>query len=140
MKRIKINNAELDMEELKSRQELMAYFNENGPTHSALMDFCEEYRGKYGNELCWSYPISDGKHLGTFLVLVKEGILSLPYDDADKVGYELFCVDDAVMFEDYADMDIFIDDWIMFHTDLLQAMKAMRDYLYNEEVAEDGKN
>ena len=84
MKTIKINGAELDMEELRSRQELMAYFNENGPTHSALMDFCEEYREKYGNELCWSYPISDGKHLGTFLVLVKEGILSLPYDDADK--------------------------------------------------------
>lgn len=30
-------------------------------------------------------------------------------------------------------MDIFIDDWNMFHTDLLQAMKAMRDYLYNKE-------
>lgn len=133
MKKIKINGTELDMEELRSRQELMAYFNENGPTHSALMDFCEEYREKYGNELCWSYPISDGKHLGTFLVLVKEGILSLPYDDADKVGYELFCVNDAVMFGDYADMDIFIDDWNLFHTDLLQAMKAMRDYLYNEE-------
>ncbi len=140
MKRIKINGAELDMEKLKSRQELMAYFNENSPTHSALMDFCEEYREKYGNELCWSYPISDGKHLGTFLVLVKEGILSLPYNDADKVGYELFCVDDVVMFEDYGDMEIFIDDWNTFHTDLLQAMKAMRDYLYNRKVVEDGKN
>lgn len=140
MKTIKINGTELDMEKLRSRQELVAYFNENGPTHSALMDFCEEYREKYGNELCWRYPISDGKHLGTFLVLVKEGVLSLPYDDADKVDYELFCIDDAVMFKDYADMDIFIDDWNMFHTDLLQAMEAMRDYLYNEEVPDHGKN
>ena len=41
MKMIKINGTELDMEDLRSRQELMAYFNENGPTHSALMDFCE---------------------------------------------------------------------------------------------------
>ena len=71
---------------------------------------------------------------------MKEGILSLPYDDADKVDYELFCVDDAVMFVDYADMDIFIDDWNLFHTDLLQAMEAMRDYLYNEEVPDHGKN
>ena len=66
--------------------------------------------------------------------------MSLPYDDADKVDYELFCVDDAVMFGDYADMDIFIDDWNLFHTDLLQAMEAMRDYLYNEEVPGHGKN
>ncbi len=127
----------LNVEELRSRQELLDYFNENGPTHSALMDFCEEDREKYGNELCWPYPISDGKHLGTFFVLVREGVLSLPYDDADKVDYELFCMDDAALFEDYADMEIFMDDWKLFHNDLMQAMTAMRDYLYNQEVQSD---
>ncbi len=140
MKKIKIGDLTLNVEELRSRQELLDYFNENGPTHSALMDFCEEYREKYGNELCWPYPISDGKHLGTFFMLVREGILSLPYDDADKVDYELFCVDDAALFEDYADMEIFMDDWKLFHNDLMQAMTAMRDYLYNQEVQSDGRN
>lgn len=140
MKNIKIGDLTLDLEELRSRQELLDYFNENGPTHSALMDFCEEYREKYGNELCWPYPISDGKHLGTFFVLVREGVLSLPYDDADKVDYELFCTDDVVLFEDYADMDLFMDDWKLFQADLMQAMTAMRDYLYNQEVQSDGKN
>lgn len=134
MKKLKIGDLTLNLEELKSRQELLDYLGENGPTHSALMDFCEEYREEYGNELCWRYPISDGKHLGTFFVLVREGILSLPYDDADKVDYELFCVDDAVLFGDYADMEIFMDDWQLFHNDLMQAMTAMRDYLYNQEV------
>lgn len=140
MKNINIGDLTLNLEELRSRQELLDYFGENGPTHSALMDFCEEYREKYGNELCWPYPISDGKHLGTFLVLVREGVLSLPYDDADKVDYELFCVDDAVLCDDYADMEIFMDDWQLFHNDLMQAMTAMRDYLYNQEVPSDGKN
>ena len=134
MKKLKIGNLALDLEELRSRRELLDYLGENGPTHSALMDFCEEYRDKYGNELCWPYPISDGKHLGTFFVLVREGILSLPYDDADKVDYELFCVDDAVLFGDYADMEIFMDDWQLFHNDLMQAMTAMRDYLHDQEV------
>lgn len=140
MKNIKIGDLTLNLEELRSRQELLDYFNENGPTHSALMDFCEEYREKYGNELCWPYPISDGKHLGTFFVLVREGVLSLPYDDADKVDYELFCMDDAALFEDYADMEIFMDDWRLFHNDLMQAMTAMRDYLYNQEVQSDGRS
>ncbi len=137
MKNIKIGDLTLNLEELWSRQELLDYFNEHGPTHSALMDFCEEYREKYGNELCWPYPISDGKHLGTFFVLVREGVLSLPYDDADKVDYELFCMDDVALFKDYADMEIFIDDWKLFHNDLMQAMTAMRDYLYNQEVQSD---
>lgn len=140
MKNIKIGDLTLNLEELRSRQELLDYFNEHGPTHSALMDFCEEYREKYGNELCWPYPISDGKHLGTFFVLVREGVLSLPYDDADKVDYELFRMNDAALFEDYADMEIFMDDWRLFHNDLMQAMTAMRDYLYNQEVQSDGRN
>lgn len=134
MKKLKIGDLALNLEELRSRQELLDYLGENGPTHSALMDFCEEYRDKYGNELCWTYPISDGKHLGTFFVMVREGILSLPYDDADKVDYELFCVDDAVLCDDYADMEIFMDDWQLFHNDLMQAMTAMRDYLHDQEV------
>lgn len=134
MKNVNIGDLALNLEELKSRLELLDYLGENGPTHSALMDFCEGYREKYGNELCWPYPISDGKHLGTFFVLVREGILSLPYDDADKVDYELFCVDDAVLCDDYADMEIFMDDWQLFHNDLMQAMTAMREYLHDQEV------
>lgn len=139
MKNIRIGSLDLDLAELKSRQELLEYFQENGPTHSALMDFCEEYRDKYSNELCWPYPISDGKHLGTFFVLVKEGILSLPYDDADKVDYELFCMDGMKLFQDYADMEIFMDDWKMFHEDLMTAMTAMRNYLYEQEVQADAE-
>ena len=48
-------------------------------------------------------------------------------------------MDDAVMFQDYADMDIFMDDWKLFHEDLLQAMTAMRDFLYRQEVQRDGR-
>lgn len=139
MKNIKIGSLELDLAELKSRQELLNYFHEYGANHSALMDFCEEYIDKYGNELCWPYPISEGKHLGTFLVLVKEGILSLPYDDADKVDYELFCIDDMMLFRDYADMEIFMDDWKLFHDDLMAAMTGMRNYLYEQEVRADAE-
>ena len=136
MKKIKIGDLEVNLEELKSCRNLLDYFQENGPTHTALMDFCEEYREKYGNELCWPYPISEGKHLGTFLVLVREGVLSLPYDDADKVDYELFCIDDIRLFQDYADMEIFMDDWKLFHDDLMAAMEAMKTYLYEQEVLE----
>lgn len=129
---LEIGNLSLNLNELKSKQDLISYLIENGPNHSSLMDFCEKYQDKYGNELCWSYPISDGKHLGTFIVLVKEGILSLPYDDADKVNYELFCMDD-ISFFDFDSIDIFIDDWHYFDQDLLQAMYAIKRYLQKQE-------
>lgn len=120
------------LDDLKSKAEVLAYFYENGPTHSALMDFCEDYRDRYHNELCWNYPISDGKHLGTFFLLVKEGVLSLPYDDADKVDYELFCLDD-VRFCDKESLSVFMEDWDSFARDLRSAMWSMLDFYRREE-------
>lgn len=77
-------------------------------------------------------PISDGRHLGTFLVLVQEGILSLPYDDADKVDYELFCMDDIAMFDAESMME-FMASWQSFAADLWEAMEEMKNYLLKKE-------
>lgn len=129
---ITVDGKQINLKDLKSRNDLIAFFNENGPTHTALMDFCNEYREKYHNELCWPYPISDGRHLGTFLVLVQEGILSLPYDDADKVDYELFCMDDIAMFDAESMME-FMASWQSFAADLWEAMEAMKNYLLKKE-------
>ena len=41
----------------------------------------------------WHFPLRSGKHLGAFFVLVKEGILFVPYDDADKVNGGVFNLD-----------------------------------------------
>lgn len=132
---INIGKNRIDLETLKSQQELLAYFMENGATHSALMDFCEEYREKYHNELCWPYPISDGKHLGTFLILVKEGVLSLPYDKADDEDYELFCLEDARLCDEDS-LEIFLDDWVLFSDDLCGALREMKRWYAEKEHLE----
>lgn len=129
---IRIAEKYIRLSELKSKQEVIEYLFDNGPTHATLMNMCEEYRQKYQNELCWKYPISDGKHLGTFMLLVKEGILSIPYDDADKVDYELFCMDDVCLF-DLEAMEAFISDWYYFDVDLRHAMADMKRYLQKME-------
>lgn len=130
---IRIAEKYICLSELKSKQEVIEYLFDNGPTHATLMNMCEEYRQKYQNELCWKYPISDGKHLGTFMLLVKEGILSIPYDDADKVDYELFCMDDVCVF-DLEAMEAFISDWYYFDVDLRRAMADMKRYLQKMEA------
>lgn len=130
---LQLGDKRINFSELKSREDLLSYLQENGATHASLMDFCEPYLERFGNELCWPYPISDGKHSGTFLVLVRDGILSLPYDEMEKETYELFCVEDAAMFRYSEEMQIFIDDWHFFDTDLRQAMHAMKQYLKEQE-------
>lgn len=127
------------LDDLKSKGEAVTYLHENLPTHSVLMDFCEDYRNRYHNELCWNYPISDGKHLGTFFLLVKEGVLRLPYDDADKVDYELLCLDDARLC-DKESLSVFIDDWESFERDLRTAMYNMLDFYRREEEHNEENN
>lgn len=114
----------VDLEELKSQKELLDYLEKHGPTHSSLMDFCEEYREKYHNDLCWPYPISDGNHMGTFFVPVQEGILSLPYDRVEREDYEIFTLEDARLC-DATSMEVFLEDWESFSGQLRQAMENM---------------
>ncbi len=57
----------------------------------------------------------------------------MPYNDMNKEDYELFCIDDAKMFQDPEDMQIFMDDWHYFDMELRQAMHAMKRYLKKQE-------
>ena len=112
------------MKDLKSQRELLDYLEKHDPTHSSLMDFCEEYREKYHNDLCWPYPISDGNHIGTFFIPVQEGILSLPYDRVEREDYEVFTLEDACLC-DATSMEVFLEDWDSFSGQLRQAMENM---------------
>lgn len=114
----------VNLKDLKSHRELLDYLVKHGPTHSSLMDFCEEYREKYHNDLCWPYPISDGNHMGTFFVPVQEGILSLPYDRVEREDYEIFTLEDARLC-DATSMEVFLEDWDSFSGQLRQAMENM---------------
>lgn len=133
-----INGVKIMFDDLKSKKELFEFFNNNGPSHASLMDFCDEYRKKYRNELCWNYPISDGVHLGTFFVLVREGILCLPYDNADKIDYELFTIDECKML-DLESLEGLMTDWRRFSDDLYGTMRDFREYLVSTEKIKDAK-
>ena len=136
---IKIGSQRFPLGELKSRQEVLDYLRENGASHTALMDICEQYREKYQNELCWHYPTTDELHLGTFLLLVKEGVLSLPFNEVDSVDYELFCLEDACLC-DAASIDLLIADWYCFDADLRHAMEGMRRYYEKKEGQNEAQN
>lgn len=130
---IKIGSQRFSLDELKSRQEVLEHLRENGASHRALMDICGEYMEKYQNELCWYYPTTDELHLGTFLLLVKEGVLSLPFNEVDSVDYERFCLEDACLC-DAASINLLIADWYRFDSDLRHAMEGMRRYYEKKEA------
>ena len=123
-----INDIRFDPQQLMSRHELLDFLKENGESDRALSKIREIHFERFGNELIWRYPISDGLHLGTFIIAVKEGFISLPYDIVEQEKGELLELQDAKMF-DLESMGYFIEDWHLFSDDLMGAMKDMRSIL-----------
>lgn len=121
---MKINGIEIDNSKLLSTQELLNRLKENGENDSALSDILGRYEQEFGNPLMWRYPISDGLHAGTAIVVVKEGFLSIPYDNVDKTEYELYELDHAAIFDEDA-LQCFIEDWVSYSDDLRGALGDM---------------
>ena len=119
---------DIDTSKLFTRAELLKLLEENGESDRALAKVRERYMDDFGNELVWYYPISDGKHKGTFIVYVQEGFISIPYDIVDAVDYEILELQQTAMF-DGESMQYFIDDWISHSDDLVAAMKEMHRIL-----------
>lgn len=128
---MKIGGVQIDQHQLLSKSELLEFLRENGEDDRALAGIRARYYNDFGNELIWRYPISDGKFLGTFIAVVKEGFISLPYDSVDREDGEFLELDDAVMFT-ADDMQFFLDDWRSFSDDLLFAMTDMLHILRGE--------
>jgi len=125
---MKFLDFDVDTSKLFTKAELLEFLEKNGESDRALARVRERYMVDFGNELVWYYPISDGKHKGTFIVFVQEGFISIPYDIVDAVDYEILELQQTAMF-DAESMQYFIDDWISFSDDLTSAMKDMHRIL-----------
>lgn len=125
---ISIAGLKVDLDSLWPKEELVKKLFEAGGTESDLSELCERYVKQYGNELCWTYPITDGEYNGVFFVLVREGVLCLPYDEIDKDEYEIF-ERDGVRLVTAEEMRYFTEDWLRMSNELMSAMNSFRTYL-----------
>ena len=131
-KTVNIGDVEVCFSDLKSKDELFSFFQEGACDHAALMEFCEDYQKRYNDTLCWPYTLAEGKHLGRFLVLVREGVLSLPYDGFDGENYEFFNLEDARLMTSNGLTDL-VKEWRLFSDELVWAVSDMAAYLNKKE-------
>lgn len=127
-----IDGIKVCFEELKSKDELIHFLIENGCTHAALMEFCEGYKRRYKNDLCWPYPIAGDDCLGEYLLLVREGVLSLPYTGFGD-NFNAILDLDAVELLNSKRIGQLSGYWEAFSRDLLRAMGDIAEFLRNRE-------
>lgn len=129
---VMIGGVEVRFDELKSKYELFNFFGERSCTHSSLMEFCEDYKKRYGNDLCWLYPVAGDSCLGEYLILVREGVLSLPYTGFEEYSNAIFDLNAAALLRPEQLMQL-AADWQIFSSDLVHAMTDMGEYLRKKE-------
>lgn len=121
----------LDM--LKSSDELLDFMMAHCCNDSAIQQFTKEYQDKYQSQLFWQVPFSrDRNHLGVYFVLVKEGVLMLPYDDADKVSGAKFHPEDSVL----ASSEMvykYLHDFNAFSSNLRSSLEDIKSFLTRRE-------
>ena len=86
---------ELDSLSLPKMEDLIAVLSENGADNRALSGIREEQWERFGKELIWLYPISEGESAGGFIIPVQEGILWIPYNAMDREDGELLELKEA---------------------------------------------
>jgi len=125
---MKFLDHEIDTSKLFTQAEVLRLLEEGGEDFTALAPVRNRYHEDFGDELIWNFPISDGANGGIFFVLVREGVLGLPYDAVDTEVDELFALRKATLLN--ADtVQYYIDLWTPFSDDLLAALEAMKQTL-----------
>ena len=130
---IKFMDMQIDTSKLMTKDDLLLYLSESGSSDKELSPIRENNLKLFGNELIWRYPITEGVHTGIMIVMVQEGFVSLPYHRIDTEfleeratpTYEQFLIDESVLLDEDI-LEILLNDWITFSTDLMLAITDMK--------------
>ena len=121
----------LDM--LKSKEDLLGFMMAHGCNHNSIHQFTKDYQDRYQSQLFWHVPYSyAGDHLGVYFVLVKEGVLMLPYDDADKISGAKFHPEDAT-FVNAATVYKYFHDFNSFASNVDCGLESLNEFLQTRE-------
>ena len=121
----------LDM--LKGKDELLDYMMAHGCNHDSIHQFTKLYQDRYQSQLFWHVPYCPVEdHLGVYFVLVKEGVLMLPYDDADKISGAKFHPEYA-SFVNASTVFKYLHDFNSFASNVDCGLESLNEFLQRRE-------
>lgn len=123
-----VGNSAVDTRDLLSAQDIKSGLETGGADYNTLVNLCEEHQKRYGDHLFWDYPISDGEHSGVYFVLVKEGVLAIPYNSIDNDCFEWFVLSDIKLCS-HLDINDFISEWEEYSNRLENQMASFKEFL-----------
>ena len=130
---LQIGSLRIRAELLWGKDELLEALGKDGNNYSALANLSGRNLDLFGNELYWHYPISDDLHTGVYFVLVREGVLCLPYLAVDCDVNEQFEIN-APHLCTAEEMQNYLDDWSGYSNYLSSTMQSLRENIILKEL------
>jgi len=114
----------IDRMQLYTQQEVLSILKQGNGSDRDLALIRQEYDKRFGNELIWRYPLMVGDDLGAVLIPVREGFLSIGYNEMSPEEYEIFNLD-AVILLSADEIQQMKDDWNSYARGLRTALESM---------------
>ena len=133
---IQIGSLRIRTDLLLGKDALLDALSRDGNNYSALAGISERNLDLFGNELYWHYPISDDLHTGLYFVLVREGVLCLPYLAVDYDVNEQFEVNAAHLCS-ADEMQVYLDNWSEQTSYLSATMQSLRENIILREIEDE---
>lgn len=118
----------IDSSTLMSKEEFIKKLFDESGTYTDLAALCEANEAAYGTPLYWLHPLTDGGYNGCYFVLVREGVLVLPYDGIESCDHEVFIRESAHLC-DAEEMRCFLTEWNARSTDLVATLTSLLRFL-----------
>jgi hypothetical protein len=113
-----LNGIGIDASMLPKMQTVFDELAQGAGSYTDLEDIRNRNHEIFGNELMWNYPTSASLDVGSYIVAVKEGFLSLPYNNVETETYESFQIENAYILDEES-LLFLINQWRVFSKDLL---------------------
>ena len=128
-----IGKTVIDRNKLWSSSELTKKLTSAGATYTELTELCGRYVEDFGNELKWHYMCTESEFSGTLFVVVKEGVLCLPYSEVDTQGEIHFNMESARLCNSDS-MGYYINAFDHYASYLFKTMGELKKFIKETEA------
>lgn len=129
---MKFMGLQIDKAKLMAKDEVIDYLRTHGENYSSLSDIRTRYEEELGLDPVWNYQHCSDFFPGFFLMPVREGFLSVPYDSVDSDDFEIIATDPITLLS-AENLQFLLKEYRSYAKGLMKAMKKMVAITKKEE-------
>jgi len=114
----------INKKKLMKTGEVVDYLRVHGENYSAFSDLRDIYEEAFGKDLVWNYQCCGDFFPGFYLMPVREGFLSIPYNEVEVDEFEQIVADNIELLS-AEDLQFRLERYRAYAVEMMSAMEDM---------------